>query len=259
MDINLKDKKYLITSGCSFTDGYNMGNEGSWPYYLSKMLNFKLINKARGGSGNEYIADSIIIELMNNEEIRNESVVIVAWSSNTRLMTPVFDGEYNVLDTVQPQDFIEWEKGGSGKYTNLNCGKTLFSDVPFCAYKTYLSILKLSSFLDSLNIPYVYLDAISQSKVELQDAEGKQKIILKSYADVKNVDFDLRDYPHQYKHVFNQKFNDNIFKNFIEVKRHSSILDFMWTDYDNYTKGNPGHPNDIASKQIAESIYEQIK
>jgi hypothetical protein len=32
----------------------------------------------------------------------------------------------------------------------------------------------------------------------------------------------------------------------------------MWTDYDNYTKGNPGHPNDIASKQIAESIYKQI-
>jgi len=258
MDINLSNKKYLITSGCSFTDGYQMGNEGSWPYYLSKMLNFKLINKARGGSGNEYIADSIIIELMNNEEIRNESVVIVAWSSNTRLMTPVFDGESNVLDTVQPQDFIEWERGGSGKYTNLNCGKTLFSDVPFCAYKTYLSILKLSSFLESHNIPYVYLDAISQNKVELEDVGGIKKIILKSYADIENVDFDLSDYPHQYKDVFNEKFNNNIFKNFIKVKEHSSILDFMWTDYDNYTKGNPGHPNDIASKQIAESIYKQI-
>jgi len=258
MDINLKDKKYLITSGCSFTDGYKMGNEGSWAYYLSDMLNLKLINKARGGSGNEYISDSVIIELMNNEEIRNQCIVIVAWSGNTRLMSSIYDGKGYVLDTVQPQDFISDEHGKRGRFYHKQDARFLFSDVPFCAYKTYLSILKLSSFLESHNIPYVYLDAISQNKVELQDAKGKQKIILKSYRGVKIIDFDLNDYPYQYRDVFNEKFNDNIFKNFIEVKGHSNILDFMWTDYNNYTKGNPGHPNDIASKEIAESIFNQI-
>lgn len=256
MKINLKNKKYLLTSGCSFTDGFQMHEKGSWAYYLSDMLNLKLINKARGGSGNEYISDSVIIELMNNEEIRNQCIVIVAWSGNTRLMSSIYDGKSYVLDTVQPQDFISDEHGKIGRFWNKQDVGFLFSDIPFCAYKTYLSILKLSSFLESLNIPYVYLDAISPNKVSV--SKDGNKITMYGHVGIKPMEFSLLRFPHQYKEVLNWKFNHKIFENFIGVNKHKTILDLLWSDYNHYTKGNPGHPNDIASKEVAESIFNQI-
>lgn len=256
MKINLKNKKYLLTSGCSFTDGFQMHEKGSWAYYLSDMLNLKLINKARGGSGNEYISDSVIIELMNNEEIRNQCIVIVAWSDNTRLMSSIYDGKGHVLDSVQPQDFISDEHGKRGRFSHKQDARFLFSDIPFCAYKTYLSILKLSSFLESLNIPYVYLDAISPNEVSV--SRNGEKITMYGHTGIEPMEFNLLRWPYQYREVFNSKFNDNIFQNFIEVNEHKTILDFLWSDYNHYTEGNPGHPNDIASKEVAESIFNQI-
>ncbi len=259
MKINLKNKKYLLTSGCSFTDGFQMEEKGSWAYYLSDMLNLKLINKARGGSGNEYISDSVIIELMNNEEIRNQCIVIVAWSSHTRLMHSVFDGETNQLDTVQPQDFaVTDEHGKGGVYEHRQDAKFLFMDVPFCVYKSYLSILKLSSFLESLNIPYVYLDAINPNKVSIEPKRGNE-ITIYGHTGIKPMKYNLQKYPQQYKDVINWRFNYKIFENFIELNGYKTILDYMWTDYQKYNKGNPGHPNDIASQEIAQIIYNQIQ
>jgi hypothetical protein len=252
MKINLEGKKYLITSGCSFTDGFYMKEKGSWAYYLSNLLGLELRNKARGGSGNEYISDSIIIELMNYPEIRNECIVGVAWSDVSRLMSPIYDGKYNTLDTIQPQDFYLDSKA---KFidSESNCIKKFYSDIPFCVYKTYLAITKLNYFLDSLNIPYFYIDAINKNKITYQG----HKFTMHGHSNHR-MEFSFSDWPHQYQWVLNQKFNDEIFKNVLKIHEHDSILDFMFTDYDKYENGNPGHPNDIASKEIAENIYNQI-
>jgi len=253
MKIDLEGRKYLITSGCSFTDGFNMKEKGSWAYYLSNLLGLELRNKARGGSGNEYISDSIIIELMNHPQIRNECIVGVAWSDVSRLMSSIQEGKYNVLDTVQPHDFLIFENTDEGKYVKYKDASMFFSDIPFCVYKTYLAITKLNYFLDSLNIPYFYIDAINKNKITYQG----DKFTIHGHSNHR-MEFNFSDWPPQYSSVLNQKFNDEIFRNVLKIHEHDSILDFMFTDYDKYEKGNPGHPNDIASKEIAQNIYNQI-
>lgn len=251
MKINLQGKKYLVTSGCSFTDGFAMGERGSWAYYLSNLLNLELHNKARGGSGNEYITNSIITYLINNKNIINECVVGVAWSDISRLMSSIFDENYNLLDTVQPQDFIE-----GGKYFNKKDASIFYSDIPFCIYKTYISILNLNSFLDYHNIPYFYIDAINPTKIGINNKDAN---FIKLYAHPGNVmELDLTNWPHQYMYVLNNTFNDLLFNNFLKIDKYNSILEFMFSDYDKYEKGNPGHPNDIASIEISKIIYNQI-
>jgi hypothetical protein len=253
MKINLQGKKYLITSGCSFTDGFNMRERGSWAYYLSDLLNLKLRNKARGGSGNEYISDSIIIELMNFPEIINECVVGIAWSDISRLMTPIYENKLNLLDTIQPHDFLDHNLN-KPKHINSKDAQKFFSDIPFCVYKTYMVITKLNHFLDSYNIPYFYVDAINPTQIKNVD---NYKFILYGHAN-SQMEFYFDQWPHQYLYVLNDMFNKSIFKNFLKIGEHSSILDFMFTDYEKYEKGNPGHPNDIASKEVAKIIYNQI-
>lgn len=251
MKINLEGKKYLVTSGCSFTDGFHMAEKGSWAYYLSNMLNLELHNRARGGSGNEYISDSIITHLMNNDEVRNNCVVGVAWSDFSRLMSSIIDDKNNnTLDTVQPQDFLE-----TGRFSDIPSAQKFFSDIPFCVYKTYMSILKLNHFLKSYNIPYFYIDAINPNKISIFENSGK--FIIHGYSNIK-MEFNMSDWPHDYYRVLNNTINDVLFTNFLKIGDYTSILDMMFSDYELYETGNSGHPNDVASKEIAQIIYNQI-
>ena len=212
MKIDVKNKKYLVTSGCSFTDGFTMAEKGSWAYYLSSMLELELVNKARGGSGNEYISDSIIIELMNRPEVRENCVVGIAWSSFSRLMNPIYDGEWNVLDTVQPSDFIEIN-GNKGKYyEHKKAGEVFFRDILFCVYKTYMAIAKLNYFLDYHNIPYFYMDAISPNKVKrVNNGKHDEVHIMSSHSSEPILNIGMREWPNNYKDVINDNFNSIIF------------------------------------------------
>ena len=251
MKLNLEGKKHIITSGCSFTNGFTMKEKGAWPYYLSNMLGLKLHNQAMGGQGNEYISNSIISYLTMNANLINECIVGIAWSGMSRLMSPIWDGKWNVLDTVQPQDFIK-----GGKYQTNKDASIFFSDVPFCIYKTYMAILNLNNFLDYHNIPYFYVDAINKTKIDI-DMDDKNIIKMAGHKN-NSISFNLIDWPYQYLNVLNSTFNDKIFNNFLMLDNYDSILDFMFTDYEKYEKGNPGHPNDIASNEVAEMIYKQI-
>lgn len=259
MKIDITNKKYLVTSGCSFTDGFDMREKGSWAYYLSNMLELELVNKARGGSGNEYISDSIIIELMNRPEVRENCVVGVAWSSFSRLMNPIYDGDWNVLDTVQPFDFIEIN-GNKGKfYEHRKAGEVFFRDILFCVYKTYMAIAKLNYFLDYHNIPYFYMDAMSPNKVKKVDKGNYDEVhIIGAQQHGSVLKIDMREWPHNYKDVISDNFNSIIFKNYLTVCGYPTIFDFLFSNYEKYNSGNLGHPNDIASKEIAHFIYNQI-
>lgn len=255
MKIDLENKKYLVTSGCSFTDGFNMRKYGSWAYYLSEMMHLELHNQARGGSGNEYISDSIICYLFNNDEIRNNCIVGVAWSDVSRLMSPIHDGTYNILDTIQPQDFISTPYG-DGKYIKYSCAKIFFSDIIFTVYKTYMAIISLNSFLERYNIPYFYIDAINPNKVNIINDGNTIQII--NHWNSNSIQFDFNDWPHQYKYIINNNNNNKLFNNFLKINGYKTISQFMFSDYEKYQNGNPGHPNDVASIEIAKSIFNQI-
>jgi len=253
MKLNLEGKQHLITSGCSFTNGFYMKEKGSWAYYLSNMLDMQLHNQARGGQGNEYISNSIITYLTTNEKLLDKCIVGIAWSDISRLMSPVYDGEFNVLDTIQPQDFLE-----GGKYSTIKDAQIFFSDIPFCVYKSYIAILNLNTFLNYHNIPYFYIDAINQTKINTEvDSQHNRHIEILSHGG-NSMRINLSTYPNQYAFVLCDNFNNKIFNNFLKLNQYNSILEFMFSNYSKYETGNPGHPNDVASIEVAEMIYKQI-
>ena len=67
----------MITSGCSFTESVRENQEKSWADYLAEKLNKKLVNYGKGGSGNEYIYNSIVDNL-------DTDLVVVMWSGFDR-------------------------------------------------------------------------------------------------------------------------------------------------------------------------------
>ena len=91
------DKKYLIVSGCSWTDPHQYSEDPKvsndivknyyrWPNILADKLNMKLINFGKYASGNEYICSSLIdnILAMSEDERSNIGLVIAAWSEAKR-------------------------------------------------------------------------------------------------------------------------------------------------------------------------------
>jgi len=263
MKLNLKDKKHLIVSGCSFTDGFWLADKGSWAYYLSDMLDLKLHNEASGGQGNEWICNSIIAYLMNNEHLIKDCVVGVAWSEMTRLTNPIPDDDdvCAKVDTVRPFDFDE-----NGKFHKYKDAEVFFSDIPWCAYRTYMSIINLTSFLKLNNIPYFFIDAITHNKLyfnpEKSDTWSHRFEIENNEHLPKLGNFDLLEEDHNLRYILNPNITSKIFDKFLSIGSFKTIQDYMWKnkgkEYERLTKNNGGHPNDVASKEIAELIYKQI-
>ena len=71
--------KYLVTSGCSFSDNH----KSRWPHFLAEKLGLKLYNRGQGSAGNDWISMSTIyqIKLLLDEGIApNEILTVVMWS-----------------------------------------------------------------------------------------------------------------------------------------------------------------------------------
>ena len=85
--------KYLVTSGCSFSDN----SELHWPHYLSNNLNLKLYNHGMAGAGNCWITKSVIFQIQKLLDLgskASEILVAVMWTGLER--HDVFiDPEYN--------------------------------------------------------------------------------------------------------------------------------------------------------------------
>tara|TARA_X000001036_G_C20587744_1_gene769442 strand:+ start:516 stop:1163 length:648 start_codon:yes stop_codon:yes gene_type:complete len=77
--------KYLITSGCSFTEGLTVYKQNPWPYHLAKLMDYELINTALGGRGNYYISNQIYSTLSNTKYTSSNTKVVVMWSGMDRV------------------------------------------------------------------------------------------------------------------------------------------------------------------------------
>ena len=81
--------KYLVTSGCSFTDNLRPpnGDLTRWPMFLADYTGMQLFNRGQGSAGNDWIADSTIYqisELLNQGCKPEEIIAIVMWSGIDR-------------------------------------------------------------------------------------------------------------------------------------------------------------------------------
>jgi hypothetical protein len=77
----MEEKKLLITSGCSFTNGLF-----NWPTYLNKILNCKLINVAESSQGNALISRKLIYTIEDSlKHYKSEEIIVgIVWSTIER-------------------------------------------------------------------------------------------------------------------------------------------------------------------------------
>lgn len=172
--------KYLVTSGCSFSD--NLGLR--WPHYLAKSSNLTLYNRGQGSCGNDWISKTVIYqayELMRQCVNPEEILIVVMWSGIDRKSLFVnkehsveFDNLNNVdswnmnrisiLDSepnkvAKSNNFEGYIVGSSGckfKNNNINkykreCIMKYYPDESL-AIESYENFLRLQWFCSSYNI-----------------------------------------------------------------------------------------------------------
>lgn len=90
------DKKILLTSGCSFTSSTTqLETAASWPGYVMDRCRFdKVIDYSYPGSGNDYIADSILYHFENcGDIVTSDYFVIIMWTGIDRVDIKVPDSD----------------------------------------------------------------------------------------------------------------------------------------------------------------------
>ena len=215
---------------------------------------------ANGGSGNEWISNSIIQEVENSEY--KNILVVVGWTEITRLLG-TFD--YNIV-TIRPQDFDglegkeEWNTMSEYHRYVLKHQKVLrkfFNDIVYCIYKTYLSIHKLKTYLENKQIPYIFFDSINPSKVTIKSTKYYGQIIL--HSSHKGGDINLKLKEDEYSSVINDKWNDYLFdEKWIELDGTRTVIELINRNSKLY-EGEDSHPNEKLSFDLSEIIYKKYR
>lgn len=263
-------KKNLIAGGCSFTEGHTMGENGSWAYWLSQQNNLTLHNLARGGAGNEFIVQKVLSFLVANPIVAKDSIVMVGWSEPTRQMV-FFEPEEGLgcFHTMQPEDFSDDNKDNDiwkgdiftphgWVLKNKDSLWPFFSSLKYCVFKTYFSIITLKTYLEANNIPYIFFDAINPTKVIIDNTSRQFKI--KKYPNT-------NQYTTEHIGGFDSMINDGVI-NYIYDKNYISfdgltMNEWLWkngeSEFHTLTNGNGGHPNEVASKELAGYILKEYE
>lgn len=265
------DKKNLIVSGCSFTKGHILHEKGSWATYLSEMMGTTLHNRACGGMGNSYISTSVIGYLTQHPELIEDSIVIIGWSEITRMLGTFMHKSPRGTEivTIRPQDFIDdgqktgWSDGGLDSYHGYvveyrDTLIPLFSSWNYAVYETYVAMLNLKTFLESHKIPYLFFDAIADSKVIINNS----KLILRNTWKDTHLDEWIDPRGHM-SCILNQEVIDKIFNDERWITFYGySMCSHMISDpikYNKYIQGNSGHPNEYASNYYAKIILNEYE
>jgi hypothetical protein len=158
--------KYLITSGCSFTD--NHLNSKRWPHFLSDITGLFLYNRGQGSAGNNWISKSIIYQiqiLLNLGVFPKEILVITMWSGIDRkdlFISSCEDNMFNKLlndDQSNPINFLDDTPNVSSN-TNKIDGYLLGAAT--CKFNN----IKINSFKQELILKYFSNEALAIESYE---------------------------------------------------------------------------------------------
>jgi len=166
----------ILISGCSFTQwpDYPGGPNSCWPRYLQKIQpNWQIKSLAEAGAGNQYICDSVIRELSEN----NHDMVLVMWSGVSRLdyLTSLEDDAWEKLFNSYgffrrlPNNKLGWIFSGGqlGTWFKNTVAHKMFyemykvSSKLSLAYINLMEIVKLQNYLESKKIPYKFMSYVN--------------------------------------------------------------------------------------------------
>lgn len=272
--------KNLITCGCSFSEGHKLSKkflpqEITWGEFVAKKKNWTHHNLAMGGMGNYWISQQVIAFLENNENLKNNSIVMVGWSDMGRqLHTFQPSSNHRIkLITVTPADFQtdnlknHWTTD-TNEYHGyaLKYGKTLypfFSSYAYCFLKTYQSIFNLKTYLKQNQIPFIFFDALGENKIIQFKQVAEENLFRLEYKDsYGSADFveELIDDSKLILNYLNPSFNDKLFDtNFITFNGHTMLTAMRGPNYNFYTSGNEGHPNQHACEYFSDLIIKSYQ
>lgn len=140
-EINELDKNFLLTFGCSYTEGVGLPEEKIWNYNISKFLNLDLYNCAKQASGID--VQYYNATLWKNSNLPIPKIVIVQWPHKARKQFGFADDNKirlsDMSETPTP-DGVWWAK----RYI-VNTGEMNFNN--FIWYENFNNIW------ESLNVP----------------------------------------------------------------------------------------------------------
>jgi hypothetical protein len=259
------DKKYLISCGDSFTAGHDMGSEASWAHWTADSLNLELINLASGGMSNEWISMRTLSYLQQNKDRWEDSVVMIGWTEMMRQMTFFDDlGKTKIgkwVWSAQPNDFTcdDWSEDTPGEwmYKHRKSLYPFFSNLPWALMKTYTSIMILKTFLDSKNIPYLFLDAVNDNKLYYENGET----LLRDW-DYKKEPFNVVQDHDMIGDIVNKEMVDYLFdEKYVDVDGVTLLHWIHKVGDERYCEGNGGHTNIYGAQESSKFIvkhYERI-
>jgi hypothetical protein len=263
------NKKYLVSNGCSFTEGHILGNEGAWPKFLGKKLNLEVYNIGKGGSGNDSITWRTIEFCELKKDIAKDSLFVIQLTECLRYQV-YYDNMINPPQEwhVTPlcfqrsmESYITGNNASKWIYKNREELTYIFTNITFSLYKTFQNIITLTSYFEKNNYPYIIFDGINDHKPFKHNGEFYLKESnsdninpeLKIKTNLNSIDGD--DYIRHISkrtegYIINEKFIDNIFSNKYIFKNIPVMLKYFmdrglneFNNYDYYFKGNSGHPN----------------
>lgn len=278
----ISNKKYLIASGCSFTEGHHLKENGSWATFLGKEYNLEVINLGKGGAGNQYIFSNIIQFSKIQKNIADNAIFGIQLSECLRLLVTINYIEKNLNKSLYPkywhitpnqffyeETFNNWDLSLPHTkfiYDNRYCLAPFFSNVTHALLTTYNSLISFIDFCNSNNYPYFVFDGLTKNIPEKVGEEW----FLKGDAQIDNIkvdvieniksDFDFFKFEGKpvihmdiikYLNSIPNYFNDITYKTFLEKKGCEE------GNANKYFLGNDNHPNELGSKLWCE--YLKIK
>ena len=238
----------MLTSGCSFTESkrINIGDkklqQKSWADYLADRLGKKLVNHGRGGAGNEYIYNSIV------DNLEDEDLVVVLWSGFDR---------WDVAERMTIQIPYLIEDGGTtprkdelidfttGEFENscladervVAISKSILSsdfwDYEYQIRKTIRWMVSLQTICESKGIPLIQSMAFIESMTLTQKQIAKTMINFKPFYELENTAI---GWP------------------FLDPLGGYAIMDKLKDDM--FVSEFDQHPNEKGHKYISELLYD---
>ena len=142
--------KRLITHGCSFAYGEELGSpsSSSWPALVAEHLKVDLLNLAKPAYSNDSIVSDLIATDLNREHY--DDLVIVGWTSYLRLEFVDDEGWFSTLPN---------SKQAAGHRQEISNLVLTYANDKWLYRRWLTQVILLQEYLKSKHIKYLFFNA----------------------------------------------------------------------------------------------------
>ena len=278
----MKKNKYLISSGCSFTNGHTIGETASWATHLAQELDLELINFGKGGSGNELIVNKVIDYGTLKPDIAQDSLFVIQLSECLRYILPYesyepYQNRYSksIYTHITPNQFLKengwdtWNKNtlfNKWIYDNRHVLAPMYLNITYSLQKTYNNIINLVNFCESNNYPYLIFDGINNhipyeenGKWYLAGSTPKLERFLIHTLDTESRRYTLKDHCKEAKYYYPFYILKDMIEYIKTLKYYYHETTLHSFIYQESNRVFDGHPNALGAKMWAKHLVQVLE